>query len=151
MGLDNNTSIHLGEESVKDAGKTKYTVCALALGKHKEYPNAEIQSLFNVTFHFHFCSLILKVDFKYIYPLRYFFLYLKCSLPYCTLNSHIQKKKEKTKKKHAVRAYYSLITLFQCNLIVHSHLTDKHMKKIHTVQKAQRLITRQKNKRERQC
>lgn len=73
MGLDNNTSIHLEEESVKDAGKTKYTVCALALEKCKEeYSNAEIQFLFNVTFHFNFCSLILKVDFKYIYPLEIF-------------------------------------------------------------------------------
>lgn len=46
MGLDNNTLICLGEESVKDAGKTKYTVHILALGKHKvKYPNAEIQFL----------------------------------------------------------------------------------------------------------
>lgn len=81
---------------MKDAGKTKYTVHVLALGKHKEKcPNADIQFLFNVTFHFHF------VDFKYIYPLRYFFLYLKCSFseyPYCTLNSHIWKKKKQRKK-----------------------------------------------------
>lgn len=66
-GLDNEL-IPPGEESVKHAGKTKYIVHVLALRElNEQYFSAEVQFLFTL----HFCSFILPVDFKNLYPLRY--------------------------------------------------------------------------------